>query len=68
MGRQNKMKKKIPLSVEYCNFLKELKKTKKENFPNVIKNLPNVVINVLSEVMRNGVCGNITKKKNILKK
>ena len=53
-------KKAIPLAFQYCGFLKFLKKKNSKQLQSIVKNLPSPLINLLSEIVFNGLCGNIT--------
>ena len=62
----NKKKKYMPISAQYCHFIKFLKNKSEREIRTVVKNLPIQLINVLSEIILNCLGGNITKKpKNI---
>ena len=62
----NKKKKYMPISAQYCHFIKFLKNKSEREIRTVVKNLPIQLINVLSEIILNCLAGNITKKpKNI---
>ena len=51
--------KKPPLASQYCDFILFLKSKDTKTVQNIVKSLPNTVINALSEVILNGFCGNI---------
>ena len=51
--------KKPPLASQYCDFILFSKSKDTKTVQNVVKSLPNTVINALSEVILNGFCGNI---------
>ena len=47
------------MSAQYCEFILFLKSKDENKIKEIVKNLPNEVINALSEVILNGFCGNI---------
>ena len=51
--------KNTPLTVQYCDFITFLKTKDPKKIREITKNLPKEVINALSEVVLNGLCGNI---------
>ena len=51
--------KKQPLAAHYCDFILFLKSKDEKKIKEIVKNLPEDVINALSEVVLNGLCGNI---------
>ena len=51
--------KKQPLATHYCDFILFLKSKDEKKIKEIVKNLPEDVINALSEVVLNGLCGNI---------
>ena len=63
-----KINKKAPLSAQYCDFILFLKSKDKTKINEIVKNLPNPVINALSEVILNGFCGNIPLNKSDIEK
>ena len=60
--------KKAPLSAQYCDFILFLKSKDKTKIKEIVKSLPNPVINALSEVILNGFCGNIPLNKSDIEK
>ena len=60
--------KKAPLSAQYCDFILFLKSKDKTKIKEIVKNLPNPIINALSEVVLNGLCGNIPLNKSDIEK
>ena len=63
-----KKNKKVPLSAQYCDFILFLKSKDKSKIKEIVKNLPNPIINALSEVVLNGLCGNIPLNKSDIEK
>ena len=57
ISKNKKIKK--PLASQYCNFILFLKTKDEKTIKEIVKSLPNNVINALSEVILNGLCGNI---------
>ena len=63
-----KKNKKVPLSAQYCDFILFLKSKDKSKIKEIVKNLHNPIINALSEVVLNGLCGNIPLNKSDIEK
>ena len=64
----SKKNKKTSLAAKYCDFILFLKSKDKTKIKEIVKNLPNPVINALSEVILNGFCGNIPLNKSDIEK
>ena len=54
-----KKNRKTPMATQYCDFIIFLKSKDPKKIREIVKNLPKEVINALSEVVLNGLCGNI---------
>ena len=67
-SKKNKNKNKKSLTAKYCDFILFLKSKDKTKIKEIVKNLPNPVINALSEVILNGFCGNIPLNKSDIEK
>ena len=63
-----KRNKKSPLSAQYCDFILFLKSKDENKIKEIVENLPKNVINALSEVVLNGLCGNIPLNKSDIEK
>ena len=63
-----KINKKVPLSAQFCDFILMLKSKDETEIKKIVKNLPKNVINALSEVVLNGLCGNIPLNKSDIEK
>ena len=63
-----KKNKKAPLSTQYCDFILFLKSKDKNIIKEIVKNLPVAVINALSEIIMNVLCGNIPLNKSDIEK
>ena len=63
-----KINKKVPLSAQYCDFILFLKSKDENKIKEIVKNLPVPIINALSEVILNGMCGNIPLNKSDIDK
>ena len=60
--------KKVPLSAQYCDFILFLKSKHENKIKEIVKNLPVAFINALSEIILNGMCGNIPLNKSDIEK
>ena len=60
--------KKVPLSAQHCDFILFLKSKDENKIKEIVENLPKNVINALSEVILNGLCGNIPLNKSDIEK
>ena len=58
----------MPLSAQYCDFILFLKSKDKNIIKEIVKNLPVAVINALSEIIMNVLCGNIPLNKSDIEK
>ena len=58
----------MPLSAQYCDFILFLKSKDKNKIKENVKNLPVAIINTLSEIMSNALCGNIPLNKSDIEK
>ena len=67
-SKKNENKNKTSLTAKYCDFILFLKSKDKTKIKEIVKNLPNPVINALSEVILNGFCGNIPLNKSDIEK
>ena len=56
------------MSAQYCDFITFLKTKHPKKIKEIVKNLPKEVINALSEVVLNGLCGNIPLNNNDIEK
>ena len=65
---KKKINKKVPLSAQYCDFILFLKSKDENKIKEIVKNLPVAVINALSEIILNGMCGNIPLNKSDIEK
>ena len=63
-----KINKKIPLSVQFCDFILMLKSKDETQIKKIVKSFPNHIINAISEVISNGICGNIPLNKSDIEK
>ena len=63
-----KINKKSPLSAQYCDFILFLNSKDENKIKEIVENLPKNVINALSEVILNGLCGNIPLNKSDIEK
>ena len=54
--------------MQYCDFILFLKTKDQEQIKDIVRNLPKEVINALSEVILNGLCGNIPLNTNDIEK
>ena len=69
MSSKKKIKnKKVPLSAQYCDFILFLKSKHENKIKEIVKNLPVAFINALSEIILNGMCGNIPLNKSDIEK
>ena len=58
----------MPLLAQYCDFILFLKSKDKNKIKENVKNLPVAIINTLSEIMSNALCGNIPLNKSDIEK
>ena len=58
---KRKRGKKTPLAFQYCDFIRFLKGKSPGDLQSIVKNLPTPLINLLSEIIHNGICGNLTR-------
>ena len=63
-----KINKKIPLSVQFCDFILMLKSKDETQIKKIVKSFPNHIINAISEVISNGICGYIPLNKSDIEK
>ena len=63
-----KINKKIPLSAQFCDFILMLKSKDETQIKKIVKSFPNHIINAISEVISNGICGNIPLNKSDIEK
>ena len=63
-----KINKKIPLLAQFCDFILMLKSKDETQIKKIVKSFPNHIINAISEVISNGICGNIPLNKSDIEK
>ena len=56
------------MSAQYCDFILFLISQDLSKIKEIVKTLPNPIINALSEVILNGICGNIPLNKSDIEK
>ena len=64
---RTKQDKNKPISLLNCKFIQFLKNKNEKEIRSIVKNLPQPLINVLSEITLNCLSGNITNNKNKIK-